>query len=376
MDIFISSTRRGLEAERDNTAALLSALGHKPIRFEDFGATPTSSRSACLDAVVASDVYVLLLGPSYGDAMPDTGMSPTEEEFNAALSSGKPILVFLKADMEPEPAQATFIKRVGNYANGRFWFEFSDSGELSPAVVAALGNVPSGPPEVVWYAIPPVEYSPIHSSRGPRVEGQPTYASILELHVLPIEAPVRPTQAQASNIADSLIAHMRAVRFIDAGSPAHRLDRDSGVHVQRPSEPGRRTFGQHQPSVDPYCGARIGPLGEVAVYRALPTDVLGCVTNSEGLTSHLQAMMDVASPFKAAGGDRFAVVACLIDEGRTIYGDPLTLGSRTAAQLAAGGHDLVGIADGAVTRDALTRAPREVAHEVAARLAHGLRQRA
>ena len=84
MKVFISSVRRGLESERDALPGLLRAVGHEPLRFEDFTAQPVPSREACLAGVAAADAYVLLLGPHYGTTFPDTGRSATHEEYIAA----------------------------------------------------------------------------------------------------------------------------------------------------------------------------------------------------------------------------------------------------------------------------------------------------
>ena len=43
MKIFISSVRRGLEFERDYLPDLITAIGHVPLRFEDFPAQNLSS---------------------------------------------------------------------------------------------------------------------------------------------------------------------------------------------------------------------------------------------------------------------------------------------------------------------------------------------
>lgn len=40
MKVMISSVRRGLEPERDALPGLIMALGHEPVRFEDFSAQP------------------------------------------------------------------------------------------------------------------------------------------------------------------------------------------------------------------------------------------------------------------------------------------------------------------------------------------------
>lgn len=108
MKVFISSVRRGLEQERDSLPGLITAIGHESLRFEDFTAHPWSSRETCVRAVGQADVYVLLIGPAYGDPMPDTGLSATHEEYNAARVEGIPILVFRKEDVAMEAAQQEF----------------------------------------------------------------------------------------------------------------------------------------------------------------------------------------------------------------------------------------------------------------------------
>lgn len=72
MRVFISSVRRGLEEERDALPGLITAIGHTPVRFEDFTAQAVPSREACLDGVAASDVYLLLVGPHYGQPFKDS----------------------------------------------------------------------------------------------------------------------------------------------------------------------------------------------------------------------------------------------------------------------------------------------------------------
>ncbi len=93
MKVFISSVRYLLKDERNNLPPFLDVMGHQGLRFEDFAAPDASSREACLAGVAAADVYVLLLGPKYGEPSPDTGLSPTHEEFAAARNRGIPILV-------------------------------------------------------------------------------------------------------------------------------------------------------------------------------------------------------------------------------------------------------------------------------------------
>ncbi len=112
MKVFISSVRRGLEAERDALPGMIQALGHEPRRFEDYSAQTMPSRQACLDGVEDADAYVLLLGEQYGDPLADTGKSPTEEEFAVARRRGIPIFAFRKRGAPFEPAQEAFVRRI------------------------------------------------------------------------------------------------------------------------------------------------------------------------------------------------------------------------------------------------------------------------
>jgi hypothetical protein len=101
---------------------------HEPLRFEDFEAQDRSSREACLAGVETADVYVLLVGPRDGTPFPDSGLSPTAEEFRRARQRGIPILVFNKTvDEDDEPAQVDFKGEVGHYVNGRLRRSFTDA---------------------------------------------------------------------------------------------------------------------------------------------------------------------------------------------------------------------------------------------------------
>jgi hypothetical protein len=101
---------------------------HEPLRFEDFEAQDRSSREACLAGVETADVYVPLVGPRDGTPFPDSGLSPTAEEFRRARQRGIPILVFNKTvDEDDEPAQVDFKGEVGHYVNGRLRRSFTDA---------------------------------------------------------------------------------------------------------------------------------------------------------------------------------------------------------------------------------------------------------
>lgn len=136
--IFISSLRRGLEVERDSLPGLIRAVGHEPTRFEDFAAQAEPSREACLLGVDSSDAYLLLLGPHYGHRFPETGQSPTHDEWVAATTKGLPRLVFRKAGVAFESEQEEFARQVGDYSSGVFYAAFTDVADLLTRVADAL----------------------------------------------------------------------------------------------------------------------------------------------------------------------------------------------------------------------------------------------
>ena len=192
--IFISSVRRGLESERDSLPGLISALGHTPVRFEDFGSRPEPSRQACLDGVASSDAYLMLLGPIYGHRFPETNQSLTHDEFVAAQAAGIQRLVFRKKGVEFEPEQEEFAKLVGDQA----------------------------------------EWSP-----GPRTNS--TTEASLEVHVIPIDDHPR-SRREMADVADAIPARLRGNSTIPATSALDVASTDSAVTVAFPT--GRRRWGQ------------------------------------------------------------------------------------------------------------------------------------
>jgi hypothetical protein len=137
--VFISSVIDDFVDRREAAKAAVELLGFRAIMAENFGARPHSSQQACLDGVRESDIVVLILGRRYG-FLAQSGKSVTEEEFNCARESGKPILVFLEK-VDREPAQDAFVKRVSAYEEGFHRESFTTPAELKDGVIRALNAV-------------------------------------------------------------------------------------------------------------------------------------------------------------------------------------------------------------------------------------------
>lgn len=126
MKVFISSVIHGYEEYREAAANGVEVLGYEVSRSEDFSARPDTPQQACLSEVRDSDVVILLLGERYGTKQ-ESGLSATQEEYNEAKKSNKPVLVFIESDIEPELDQAEFIKKVEDWTSGHLINRFSDS---------------------------------------------------------------------------------------------------------------------------------------------------------------------------------------------------------------------------------------------------------
>jgi len=230
--VFISSVRRDLEEERDSLPGLLRAVGHEPLCFEDFTAQSRPSREACLNGVEAADVYLLLLGPAYGDPLPETGKSPTEEEYVAARTKGIPRLVFRKNGVEFEPLQATFAQEVENGSTGLFRNSFDGAVDLQAKVAATLRDLPS---------LSGLDYAPLTVPisiewRADWEERQPSQSRpVLEVHAMPVGGTALSTR-QLRELAERLPGWLRQGSAVRSGQ-AISHDSDSSAAWALPESP-------------------------------------------------------------------------------------------------------------------------------------------
>jgi len=90
---------------RQAARAAIERAGCEPILADDFSASTTSPRTACLDSVASSDAIVLRLGKQYVSrtgGVVASGLSATHEEYQEAVRRKKQILAFLDSrDNDP-----------------------------------------------------------------------------------------------------------------------------------------------------------------------------------------------------------------------------------------------------------------------------------
>ena len=85
--VFISSVMAELGEERSAVADGVRSLGAKPVMFEEFGGRDADPLDAYLGEVETSQIYVGILGQSYGRFLP-TRFSATHTEFRHAEQQG------------------------------------------------------------------------------------------------------------------------------------------------------------------------------------------------------------------------------------------------------------------------------------------------
>ncbi len=128
--IFVSSIMEGYDTFRVAAAEGIRRAGCEPVRAEDFVASSTSPRNACLDGVRSADAVGLLLGSRYGWIAP-SGISATEEEYNEARRTHKRIFVFLEDVASSEPRQEEFVRKVQDYIGGHWRKMYHEPDELT-----------------------------------------------------------------------------------------------------------------------------------------------------------------------------------------------------------------------------------------------------
>ena len=141
--VFISSVQSEFATERQALHDYIlsdSLLGRffEPFIFENLPASDQRADAVYLSQVQRCQIYIALLGKKYGSE-DETGISPTEHEFNYASQHYKTRLVFLtthKAE-ERDAKENKFIDKVQSVVVRK---SFSTVDELKAAVYSSLVN--------------------------------------------------------------------------------------------------------------------------------------------------------------------------------------------------------------------------------------------
>ncbi|WP_307485026.1 DUF4062 domain-containing protein [Pseudarthrobacter sulfonivorans] len=351
MRIFISSVRRGLELERDALPGLIKALGHEPVRFEDFSAQSVPSREACINGVESSDAYLLLLGPHYGTVFPETGQSATHDEWVAAQRVGIPRFVFRKSGSTFDLEQQEFERSLGDYGSGRFYKAFSDIAELQQAVVASIRELEASPESM--------DFEPLHESVAIRWLGEEaarnqfssSERSPLEIHVVPLDG--SPVSARLlEQIGTGLPKHVRNAGLVSAAQGLELDHIEGGVVVQSP--PPLRRGGFHETHEGSFAAVMVRKSGGTTVTFRLPGDTMGSILDARQLAQDIASALRLSGRIDVTGAARFAIGMGITSTSMVAVGE-LGRGPRNSVGMRLNSSPLRLEPDETVSRAALDR---------------------
>jgi hypothetical protein len=215
MKVFVSSVMEGFEDYRAAACAAIESLDHEVIRAEDFPASASSSRIACLQGVRAADLVVLILGERYGWSETASGLSPTHEEFQEAIPQAK-VIPFVQSGVTREPKQADFIREVEDYDTGLHrGRNFKTPEELRNEVTKALHRH-----ELVSASVPVDARAMLAAAHAaiPKSERGVSRNEGPLIHVAVVGGPrqsiLRPSEIEAEGTADRLVGLLTKSGFL------------------------------------------------------------------------------------------------------------------------------------------------------------------
>ncbi|GAB3903258.1 hypothetical protein GCM10028803_31380 [Larkinella knui] len=153
--VFVSSTFKDLEEEREEIMKVLLELNLFPAGMEIFPAADEDQIKYIHKIIDDSDYYILIIAGKYGSTNSE-GISYTELEFNYALETKKPILAFVFQDIETLPGNKIesdinkrkkllkFRQKVQTGRLTKYWKSKDDlAAKVSRSLAHAIENYPA-----------------------------------------------------------------------------------------------------------------------------------------------------------------------------------------------------------------------------------------
>src|ERR1700736_478330 len=97
--VFVSSTYKDLQAERQAVVQAILMSGHIPAGMELFAAGDKSQIETIRRWIEESDVFMLILGGRYGSIDPESGHSYIQLEYEFAAEKNKPYFAVVIDDV-------------------------------------------------------------------------------------------------------------------------------------------------------------------------------------------------------------------------------------------------------------------------------------
>lgn len=288
---------------------LISALGHTPVRFEDFSAQSVPSREACLAAVASSDVYLLILGPHYGYRFPETGQSATHDEWKGAQQAGLQIYAFRKEGVALDADQEGFAQEVGSYGSGRFWKSFTTTANLQQAVVEAIRDAETQPATL--------DFAPLPAAVHPRWLPEVSSLALIEVQVVPVETdPI--TDRVFGQAAQRLPGLLRSEGVVSQLSGLRYLDSPGTAAVHADNTESRRGWNEIRPSQ--FESMYVQKSGQIGLTFSLPADQMSAFLDREDAIENVTRALQVIHRMEYVSSTRCAVALRITQGGQVTIG--------------------------------------------------------
>lgn len=105
INIFVSSTIKECEQERQEARKSITSINHNPILFEQLGARPHPPRTMYQRGIEESAIFIGIYKDSYGYIAPDMTISGIEDEYRLASSRGMRRLIYLYVEAKQREAR-------------------------------------------------------------------------------------------------------------------------------------------------------------------------------------------------------------------------------------------------------------------------------
>lgn len=146
--IFVSSTYSDLVDIRDIAYQVILDMRQVPVGYHDI-ATDSNIQETINPLIDNSEIFILIIGKNYG-SISSSGNSYVEEEYNYAISKGKPILCFIRSDYRnnDNPQFQAFVTRL--FAN-HFVSLWNNVDDFKVKLTTSVYNLMAqNPPNTYW----------------------------------------------------------------------------------------------------------------------------------------------------------------------------------------------------------------------------------
>lgn len=152
--IFISSTFDDLQDERRAALEAILITNNIPIGMESFVASSQEQFEHIKKCIESCDYYILLVGGRYGSQHPNLNLSYTELEFDYAKSINKPILAFIRSDINKCRKKDKDLRNINNFRTKvqqeHLCQLFNSKAELKGLILASLTQEIERNPQIGW----------------------------------------------------------------------------------------------------------------------------------------------------------------------------------------------------------------------------------